>query len=72
MLNVCITEEDCNAVKKIIDERNFGRRGRFDGDREKQFTGILGENIVHKLLYGRYLTYKDEIDFSDLSINGKN
>lgn len=51
MFNVKITHEQKLYAWWLVNEHNFGRRGDFDGDRNRQYVGMLGQTVMADLLY---------------------
>ena len=49
MFNIRPTPEQKEAAKKLVEQFNFGHRGRGDGDQRMQETGILGQICVADL-----------------------
>lgn len=45
VLDILIKTEQKEYAWDLVKRVNFGKRGEFDGDREQQYTGILGEVI---------------------------
>mgnify|MGYP003145795204 CR=1 FL=1 len=43
----------------FLAQNNMGNRGHFDGDRNRQYTGLLGEICFKKLITGYWPTLKD-------------
>ena len=41
-------------VLKYLKTHNLGKRGHFDGDLERQYTGLLGECMFHHWLFGEF------------------
>jgi|TARA_B110000285_G_scaffold36910_1_gene39985 hypothetical protein len=71
MIKVPVTDEIEEYAKKITASKNFGvRAAGFNGNREKQTTGIMGELAVYKLLDKPFPDY-EEFSFGDIDINGK-
>jgi hypothetical protein len=51
MLNVELTDDVRQYAIKQVTIKNFGNRSAgFNGTREQQYTGIVGECVVYKLL----------------------
>jgi len=46
MFKIKITTEQKEYAWKLVNECNFGNRGVFDGNKERQYTGILGEVVM--------------------------
>lgn len=45
-----ITNEQRKAAWKIVSQTNMGNRGEFDGNKNQQYTGMLGEIIMADML----------------------
>ena len=50
MIDVIPTQEQKDYALQQVENYNFGRRGVFDGNKEQQFVGVLGQTIVADLL----------------------
>ena len=50
MMDVTPSQEQKDYAAQQIETYNFGRRGVFDGNKEQQFVGVLGQTIVADLL----------------------
>ena len=50
MIRLPIKRELYDYSKKLVEENNFGQRGKDDGSPKEQFIGILSENMVRKYL----------------------
>lgn len=46
MFDIHITDEQRRAAADLVSRCNFGNRGTFDGNRERQYTGILGQIVM--------------------------
>ena len=46
MFDIPITKEQKEYTWKLVKSCNFGNRGKFDGDLERQYTGILGQTVM--------------------------
>ena len=46
MFDTKITYEQRQYAQRIVEEYDFGHRGKFDGTTERQFIGILGETVM--------------------------
>ena len=49
MFTISVPDEIIQHCRKQIDQFNFGRRGYADGNKEQQFTGILGQSVMMSL-----------------------
>ena len=50
MFSIAISQELKDYCGKLISNHNFGNRGIADGNREEQYTGIVGQSMVCRLL----------------------
>lgn len=50
MITLPIKRELYDYSKKLVEENNFGQRGKDDGSPKEQFIGILSENMVRQYL----------------------
>ena len=50
MIRLPIKRELYDYSKKLVEENNFGQRGKDDGSPKEQFIGILSENMVRQYL----------------------
>ncbi len=71
MTTLPIRKEIYNYSKKLVDENNFGQRGKDDGSPKEQFIGILSENMVrqylgHKLIEPKGFDGGYDIMYNDL------
>lgn len=46
MLIERITDKQKAYAWELVNKTNFGKRGVFDGDKEKQYTGMLGQTVM--------------------------
>lgn len=46
MIRLPITTEQILYAKELIDNFNFGNRGVYDGTKDKQLVGMLGQTVV--------------------------
>jgi len=51
MIDIIPNQEQKDYAAKQVDTYNFGRRGVFDGNKEQQFVGVLGQTIVADVLH---------------------
>ena len=77
MINVEINNDDRQKAVEVLKYKNFGNRSSgFNGNYEKQYTGLIGDLTVHRLLEMDPPNYNDgRIDTDELnqvlsSING--
>jgi hypothetical protein len=55
----------------FLAQNNMGNRGHFDGDRNRQYTGLLGEICFKKLITGYWPTLKGGYDGGfDIELDG--
>ena len=73
-----INVEQKERIWKWLKNNNIANRGSFDGDREKQLIGLIGEFEVHNYLLGFYPEFKKckydggiDIIYKDKSIDVK-
>lgn len=50
MIDLKIEDDLITHSKMLIKQNNYGQRGLHDGNKRKQFIGVLAENIVRKFL----------------------
>ena len=50
MITLPIKKEIYDYSKKLVEENNYGRRGKHDGSKKDQLIGILSENMVRQYL----------------------
>lgn len=50
MVDYPLSDEQCAYAWQLVNKCNFGKRGKFDGNKERQYTGILGQVAVADLL----------------------
>tara|TARA_Y100000401_G_scaffold66902_1_gene53488 strand:- start:182 stop:715 length:534 start_codon:yes stop_codon:yes gene_type:complete len=72
MLNLKLTDEIRQYANKQINTKDFGRRfAGFNGTREQQYTGIVGECMIYKALGKDLPTYDGGFSIVDLKLNDK-
>lgn len=72
MFDICVTDEQYNYAKKLIDNYNFGMRGIGDGNKKEQLTGIIGQTVLSDVLkFERPDGNKGFDGGTDFIINGK-
>jgi hypothetical protein len=72
MIHYPLTDNLRSYAWKQVSIKNFGNRSQgFNGTKEKQYTGILGECVVHDLLKRELPTYDQGSVIADLVINNK-
>ena len=51
MINIEIHNDDRQKAVEVLKYKNFGNRSSgFNGNYEKQYTGLIGDLTVHRLL----------------------
>lgn len=71
MFTITISQELKDYCGKLITNHNFGNRGFADGNREEQYTGLLGQSMICRLLGLPLPTGEGGFDDGvDLEING--
>jgi hypothetical protein len=71
MLNIKLSDDICSFVWDMVNKKNFGHRSiGANGNKEQQYTGILGEAMIYKIVYDKLPTY-NEAGTVDIVINGK-
>jgi hypothetical protein len=50
MMDIMPNQEQKDYAAKQVESYNFGQRGVFDGNKEQQFVGVLGQTVVADLL----------------------
>jgi hypothetical protein len=72
MLNLKLTDEIRQYAYNQVKTHNFGQRSSgFNGNFEKQYTGIVGECIVYKALNKELPQYDSGSLIEDIVINNK-
>ena len=46
MIRIQITKEQIEYATQLVNQCNFGNRGRFDGDKSKQLVGMLAQTVL--------------------------
>ena len=70
MIKIKLTDDIRKYANDQVTIKNFGQRSAgFNGSREKQYTGVLGECIVYESLDRALPTYNDGSLIEDLVIN---
>lgn len=59
-VQIKITKKDKLRVWGWLKEHNIANRGKFDGNKEKQFVGKLGECLVYRYMFGEEMELKDD------------
>ena len=72
MIQVAIHDDDRRYAVEILKTTNFGHRSRgFNGNYEKQYTGLIGELTLHRVLGLTRPKYTSGRLDSDILINNK-
>ena len=72
MLNLKLTDEVRNYANRQVSIKNFGvRSAGFNGNRIRQYTGIVGEYMVHLAMGEDMPRYDSGSLIEDLKINNK-
>ena len=72
MLNLKLTDEVRNYANRQVSIKNFGvRSAGFNGNRIRQYTGIVGECMVHLAMGEDMPRYDSGSLIEDLKINNK-
>ena len=72
MIQVPIHDDDRRYAVEVLKTTNFGHRSRgFNGDYEKQYTGLIGELTLHRVLGLTRPKYTSGRLDSDILINNK-
>lgn len=50
MFDINVTQEQFNYARTLVLNHNFGVRGYGDGNKDEQFTGLLGQTVFADLL----------------------
>ena len=72
-----INLENKNKIWNWLKTNNIANRGRFDGNKEKQLIGLIGETEFYNLIYNKYPEPKKGFDngvdiiYNDKSIDVK-
>ena len=72
MIQVAIHDDDRRYAVEVLKTTNFGHRSRgFNGNYEKQYTGLIGELTLHRVLGLTRPKYTSGRLDSDILINNK-
>jgi len=72
MLNLKLTDEVRTYANRQVSIKNFGvRSAGFNGNRIRQYTGIVGECMIHQALDRDLPNYNSGSLIEDLKINNK-
>ena len=67
-----INEEQKQRIWKWLQNNTVANRGKFDGTKENQLLGLIGEFEVHNYLLGYYPKFKKGFDGGiDIVYKGK-
>ena len=55
-----ISEDNKKDCWEYLKNHNLANRGKYDGDKEKQFLGLVAETETHNLLKGYYLDLDEQ------------
>ncbi len=71
MFSIAISQELKEYCGELITNHNFGNRGFADGNREEQYTGLIGQSMICRLLGSPLPTGEGGFDEGvDIEING--
>ena len=71
-LNVKIKPEIISHCKTQIDKYNFGKRSKYNGNRNQQYVGIVGECVIRDMFDLKYIDGSSGFDGGiDLRYEGK-
>lgn len=56
-------------VDEFLKTHNIANRGEFDGNKENQKTGLIGESVVNHWLKGEYIDFSQYADGNDGGID---
>lgn len=72
MFDINVSDEQINYADETVNNYNFGQRGRGDGTREQQRTGIIGQTVFADLISAARPNGAEGFDGGkDFIINGK-
>lgn len=72
MIRLKITDEQIEYVTYLVNNCNYGRRGKFDGDKSKQLVGMLAQTVLADYLKQPRPDTSEGFDGGyDYIINGK-
>ena len=70
MINVEINNDDRQKAVEVLKYKNFGNRSSgFNGNYEKQYTGLIGDLTVHRLLKKDPPNYNEGRIDTDILVN---
>jgi len=71
VFSIAISQELKEYCGELITNHNFGNRGFADGNREEQYTGLIGQSMICRLLGSPLPTGEGGFDEGvDIEING--
>lgn len=62
MFDVVVSQDVIEYARCLVARGDFGHRGRADGSREQQLTGLIGQTVVHDLFGVERPTYGERSD----------
>ena len=62
MEDIKITDYMIDYSKNLVLNKNYGRRGKFDGTTRQQFIGVLSENYIRYILDLPLMKLEDDFD----------
>jgi hypothetical protein len=69
-MDIQITDDIRSFAWELVQRKNFGgRQEGMNGSKEQQYTGIVGEAVIYKMIKGKLPDY-DKFDYTDIKING--
>ena len=72
MINIEIHNDDRQKAVEVLKYKNFGNRSSgFNGNYEKQYTGLIGDLTVHRLLEMDPPNYNEGRIDTDILVNDK-
>ena len=72
MINIEIHNDDRQKAVEVLKYKNFGNRSSgFNGNYEKQYTGLIGDLTVHRLLEKDPPNYNEGRIDTDILVNDK-
>ena len=71
MFSIKIDDDIRKFSWDVVNKKNFGNRAvGANGNKEQQYTGIIGESVIYKLIYNTLPKY-DESTTVDIVVNNK-
>ena len=72
MIDIEIHNDDREKAVEVLKYKNFGNRSSgFNGNYEKQYTGLIGDLTVHRLLEMDPPNYNEGRIDTDILVNNK-